>query len=188
LNRRKPEIIATRIVGKGGIFTKLLVHLGQLHIYIDGSSKGNPGPSGIGVLVKDVKGQSVATISEYIGTRTNNVAEYLSLLVGLQKAKQLGAREVKVFSDSQLLVLQLKGIFKVKNPYLKKLYDDLFYLIQSFKRFEIESIPREANREADSLATQAVQQYLAGKREESNLEKEYGLKIRLSEDADLHNQ
>lgn len=160
----------------------------QLHIYIDGSSKGNPGPAGIGVLIRDVRGQSLAIISEYIGTRTNNVAEYLSLLVGLQKARQLGAREVRVFSDSQLLVLQLRGIFKVKNPRLKKLYQKLSYMIRSFKRFEIENIPREANREADSLATQAVQQYLAGKREESNLEKDYGLKICLWGDTDLHNQ
>ncbi|MEW6075988.1 MAG: ribonuclease HI family protein [Candidatus Omnitrophota bacterium] len=127
----------------------------ELAIYIDGASKGNPGPSGIGVVICE-KGETIKNVSSYIGKGTNNVAEYTALIFGLQQALILKAEKVKVHSDSQLLCRQLKGEYKIKNQNLIGLYNQAVGLIAAFKDVEIQNIPRQQNKGADRLANQAV--------------------------------
>jgi len=126
-----------------------------LVLYIDGSVEGNPGPGAIGVVVAGADGTPVEAWGEAIGHVTNNQAEYQALLAGLRKARQLGARTVTVRSDSQLLVRQFLGEYRVKDPKLKPLHAEARRLAGGFTRFAIEHVPREANRAADRLANQA---------------------------------
>jgi ribonuclease HI len=128
----------------------------KIIINVDGASRGNPGSAAIGVTLKDEKSRLVATISEIIGRKTNNQAEYMALIAGLRKAISLGIREVEVGSDSELIVKQILGRYRVKNKELKVLYDEAMKLVGSMGSFVIKSIPREENKEADKLANQAL--------------------------------
>jgi len=128
----------------------------KLIIYSDGASKGNPGDAGIGVVIRSDDGNSLAEIGEYIGKTTNNVAEYEALILGLEAARELGADEVEVRSDSQLLVMQLRGVYKVKSERLFPLHTRARQLLLSFRRSRVEHIPREQNRRADELANEGV--------------------------------
>lgn len=131
----------------------------QLEIYIDGASKGNPGHSGIGVIVcRD--GQVLKNISNYIGKTTNNAAEYTALIQALQEALMLKAENITINTDSQLLYRQMKKEYKVKSPLISSLYAQAVHLASAFKAVTIKHIPREDNRGADKLATQAVRQAL----------------------------
>jgi len=134
----------------------------QVDIYIDGASKGNPGPSGIGVIICQ-HGKVIRNISRYIGTATNNVAEYTALIYALQESLILGAHAVTVNSDSELLCRQVNGIYKIKNPGIKGLYEQVAHLKSGFKELTIRHIPREENLGADKLATQAVKEALKKK-------------------------
>jgi len=125
-------------------------------INTDGTARGNPGPAAIGVTIRNGDGRLLANISRNIGVATNNQAEYRALIAGLEKAIQLGAREVVVNSDSELLVKQLQGHYRVKNAELKSLYLEVVKLAYSLPVFRIEAIPREQNREADNLANKAL--------------------------------
>lgn len=126
-----------------------------LVLHIDGSVEGNPGPGGIGVVVEDGDGTLVEAWGEAIGHVTNNQAEYQALLAGLKKARQLGAKAVTVRSDSQLLVRQFLGEYRVKDAKLKPLHEEARRLAGRFERFIIEHVRREANRAADRLANRA---------------------------------
>ena len=126
-------------------------------IFTDGASKGNPGPAGIGVLIK-ANGKIVCEVSEAIGKTTNNVAEYTALIRGLKEAKELGAESIKVRTDSELLFYQLKGEYKVKHPNMKPLHEEAAGLLKSFQKVECKVVPREENKEADRLATSALRQ------------------------------
>ena len=126
-----------------------------LEIFTDGACSGNPGPSGIGVVISR-DGQVIKRISKFIGLATNNLAEYTALIYALQEALILKASEIKISTDSELLYHQIKGRYKIKNEKLKILFDQVQNLIRGFKRFDLECIPREKNQEADRLATQAV--------------------------------
>src|SRR2546425_657633 len=117
----------------------------HLVLMVDGASRGNPGPSAIGVVVKDAQGQVVKEINEYIGKGTNNVAEYRALIRALEEAKALGARSIEVRSDSELLVSQLQGNYKVKSPDLGPLYLDVVRLLRDFDRHAVVKIPRGEN-------------------------------------------
>ena len=128
----------------------------KLILNVDGASRGNPGPAAIGITFKNEKLRLLASISKTIGVATNNQAEYRALIAGLEKAIQLGAREVVVNSDSELLVKQLQGHYRVKNAELKSLYLEVVKLAYSLPVFRIEAIPREQNREADNLANKAL--------------------------------
>jgi ribonuclease HI len=128
----------------------------KLFLNVDGASRGNPGPAAIGVTVKDENNRLLASISETIGNTTNNQAEYRALIAGLEKAINLGAKEVVVNSDSELLVKQLQGHYRVKNAELKSLYLEVVKLAYSLASFRIAAIPRELNREADKLANMAL--------------------------------
>ena len=125
-------------------------------INVDGASRGNPGAAAIGVTIKDDKGKLLATISRAIGRQTNNQAEYHGIIAGLEKAQDLKAKAVLVKSDSELMVKQLTGRYRVKNEALKALYDQARQLISDFDSFAISHIPRESNREADALANRAL--------------------------------
>ncbi len=123
---------------------------------VDGASRGNPGPASIGVTLKDEKNRILAEISEKIGNTTNNQAEYQAIIAGLKKALSLGATEVEVKSDSELVVRQILGVYRVKKEELKPLHQEVRRLAGSLAAFKIGSIPREQNREADRLANQAL--------------------------------
>ena len=122
----------------------------------DGGARGNPGPAGYGVVVKDEAGRRVASLSEYLGHQTNNFAEYQGLIAALEYALQHGPKALKVISDSELLVRQIKGIYKVKNAALKDLYARAKELIAQLVWFSIGHALREHNQEADQLANEAM--------------------------------
>lgn len=133
--------------------------MNELEIYIDGASKGNPGPSGIGVVVcRD--GQTIKNISSYIGNATNNVAEYNALIYGLQEALILKAQRVTINTDSQLLYRQIKKIYKIKNHNILGLYNQATHIILGFQEVLINNIPRRENRGADKLANLAIKEAL----------------------------
>ena len=130
-------------------------------IYTDGAARGNPGPAGIGAVVIGAEGHTLAEVSEGIGIATNNVAEYLAAIEGLRSARNLGAQDVLLRSDSRLLVEQLAGRFKVKHPRLKELHAQARGLAATFRSIRYEHVPRERNREADRLANAGVDAWLA---------------------------
>jgi ribonuclease HI len=125
---------------------------------VDGASRGNPGPSAVGVVIKDTQGRVLKEIGEYIGEGTNNVAEYRALLRALEEAKVLRASSVEIRSDSDLLVSQLQGRYKVKSPDLGPLFLDALRLLREFDRYAVVKIPREQNTAADALANRAIDQ------------------------------
>lgn len=123
-------------------------------MYCDGASSGNPGKSGIGAVL--TFGDKTYEISENIGIATNNIAEYTALIKGLSKAISLKIETLSIFLDSELLVRQIEGSYKVKNEKLKELYLDVISQLRSFKGYSIQHIPREQNKKADALARKAV--------------------------------
>lgn len=126
-----------------------------LTIFSDGGSRGNPGHSGIGVVIKK-EGENIAKISKYIGETTNNQAEYQAVLAGLKKAISLGGTEILCYLDSELIVKQMNGEYKVKNPGLIPLFLEINKLRSQFKQIKFTHIKRELNKEADKLANLAM--------------------------------
>jgi ribonuclease HI len=124
--------------------------------YIDGGARGNPGPSGYGVVVEDESGRNIAALSEYLGHQTNNFAEYQALIRALEYAVEHGHKALKVISDSELLVRQIKGIYKVKNPTLQELHARARQLIRQLEWFSIGHVLRAENQKADRLANAAM--------------------------------
>jgi ribonuclease HI len=124
----------------------------------DGGARGNPGPAGYGVVIQDQSGKKIATLSQYLGHQTNNFAEYQGLIAALEYAIDHGHKALKVVSDSELLVRQIKGIYKVKNQALKDLHARAKDLIAKLEWFQIEHALREHNHEADRLANEAMDQ------------------------------
>lgn len=133
----------------------------EIKIYTDGGARGNPGPAGIGVVIKG--GQEVKKYSQYIGEATNNQAEYQAVIFALKKAKQLGAKEIEFYLDSELAVNQLNQKYKIKDKKLGSLFVQAWNLSQNFARVEYFHIPREENKEADQLVNLAIDDYLANK-------------------------
>ena len=128
----------------------------HLIAHSDGGARGNPGPAGYGVVIKDETGRKVAALSEYLGHQTNNFAEYQGLIAALEYAVKNGHRALKLISDSELLVRQIKGIYKVQNPTLRDLHARAKELISKLEWFSIGHALREHNREADRLANAAM--------------------------------
>jgi len=122
----------------------------------DGGARGNPGPSGYGVVIKDEAGRQVAALSEYLGHQTNNFAEYQGLIAALEYALEHGPKALKVISDSELLVRQMTGVYKVKNATLRDLHARAKELIAKLQWFSIGHALREHNQEADRLANEAM--------------------------------
>jgi ribonuclease HI len=123
---------------------------------VDGGSRGNPGPAAYGVIIRDGSGAIVARLKKYIGQNTNNVAEYFGLIAALDYAQAHGVRALRIESDSELMVKQMRGQYKVKSPELKPLFERARKMTQSFESFRIDHVYREQNREADALVNQAL--------------------------------
>ncbi|MFC2006121.1 ribonuclease HI family protein [Chloroflexota bacterium] len=128
----------------------------KLVIHTDGACRGNPGPAAIGATLKDEQGRLITSISQGIGRTTNNQAEYKALIASLEKAVELGANEVDVRSDSELVVKQINGLWRIKNASLKPLYQKAKQLQSQLEGFTITHVPRDQNKEADSLANAAL--------------------------------
>lgn len=131
-------------------------HLAAYQANIDGGSRGNPGPAAYGVVIRDGKGEIVARLKKYIGHNTNNVAEYFGLIAALDYAQTHGVRALRVESDSELMVKQLRGQYKVKSADLKPLFERAKKMSQTLESFRIDHVYREQNREADALVNQAL--------------------------------
>ena len=131
----------------------------HIEMYIDGASKGNPGPSAIGVVICQ-NGETTKNISEFIGRATNNIAEYTALIYALQEALLLKAKSLKINTDSQLLARQLNKIYKVKHAGIINLYNRAVHLLTGFEKVLINHVPRQENSLADKLATEAVKSAL----------------------------
>lgn len=125
-------------------------------LYADGASEGNPGPSGAGVVIENPQGVKLKEISCYLGRFSNNVAEYLALIIGLLEAKLLGIKSLEVYLDSELLVNQINGVYKVRSEHLKSLWRLVRFLNQKFGDIRYNYIERRENKAADKLATQAI--------------------------------
>ncbi len=123
---------------------------------VDGASRGNPGQAGCGAVIYDENGAVIDELFTYLGTTTNNVAEYQGLLMGLKAAIKRGAKRLKIQSDSELLVRQLNGVYRVKNENLKLLHQEAVELLGRFDAFGVTHVRREFNRVADRLANRAI--------------------------------
>ncbi len=125
-------------------------------MHVDGGARGNPGPAAIGVVVSEPGGAVIDEVAERIGVATNNVAEYRALLLGIERAAALGAREVEIVNDSELVAKQLTGAYKVKHPAMKPLHEQATAALRGFDRWQIRSVPRARNARADELVNAAL--------------------------------
>lgn len=133
----------------------------RLVMNIDGAARGNPGPAGIGVMIQEENGPFERELCKYIGEATNNVAEYEALLLALREAERLKPTGLRIRSDSELLVRQVEGRYRVKNPRLIVLHSQVRDLVRTIPSFHIEYVRRELNRQADALANRAIDEALA---------------------------
>jgi ribonuclease HI len=127
----------------------------SVSIYIDGAARGNPGPAGAGIVLKE-DGKTIKAAYKYLGDTTNNIAEYSAVISGLQEAVALGYKNVKLYLDSELVAQQLKGDYRVKNRNIKPLFEKAIALINNFENIKIVRIDRLDNKEADKLANKAI--------------------------------
>jgi ribonuclease HI len=125
-------------------------------VHVDGGARGNPGPAAIGAVISTPEGEVLDEASALIGETTNNVAEYRGLLLGLERARALGATEVEIVNDSQLVARQVGGTYKVKQAHLKPLHEEVLATLRNFERWSIRSVPREENTRADALVNDAL--------------------------------
>jgi ribonuclease HI len=128
----------------------------KLVLHVDGGARGNPGPAAIGVVIADADGQVIEEVAEHIGVATNNVAEYRAVLRGLERASALGATEVELIGDSELVAKQLTGAYKVKHAAMKPLHAEASHALAGFDRWGIRTVPRAENADADALVNQAL--------------------------------
>jgi ribonuclease HI len=128
----------------------------KLTLHVDGGARGNPGPAAIGVVVSEPGGNPIDEISETIGKATNNVAEYRAVLRALERARALGATEVEVIGDSELVARQLSGVYKVKHPAMKPLHEQAMTALRGFDSWTIRTVPRAQNARADALVNAAL--------------------------------
>ena len=128
----------------------------RLTIYVDGASRGNPGPAAVGVVIMDEKGITTLKASSSIGRATNNQAEYTALIMALQEAKRLRASHVEIRTDSQLMAQQITGNYRVRNAHIRPLFEQAMQLLTTFQHCSIDHIPRDLNSEADALANEAL--------------------------------
>jgi len=128
----------------------------KLVLHVDGGARGNPGPAAIGVVVSASEGEVLEELAERIGVATNNVAEYRAVLRGLERARALGASEVELIGDSELVARQLTGAYKVKHPAMKPLHAEARRALEGFERWRIRTVPRAQNAAADALVNAAL--------------------------------
>lgn len=128
----------------------------KLVVHVDGGARGNPGPAAAAAVLSTPSGDVVDEAHAYLGVATNNVAEYRGLLLGLRRARALGADEVEVVNDSELVAKQVNGVYKVKHPDMRPLHAEALKALQGFARWSIRSVPRAENAAADALVNQAL--------------------------------
>jgi ribonuclease HI len=133
-------------------------------VHVDGGSRGNPGPAAAASVISTPQGEVLDESAELLGSVTNNVAEYRALLLGLARALSLGASEVEVVNDSELIAKQVRGLYKVKHASMRPLHIEAMAALRSFERWSIRSVPRAQNEHADALVNAA----LDGKRADSS--------------------
>ncbi len=129
---------------------------GPVNIYVDGASRGNPGSAGAGAIIKAKDGRVLKRLKKYLGVVTNNAAEYEALVMALKAARSMGLKKIRMHADSELVVKQIKGVYRVRSEELRPFYTEAMELIDGFNRFEITHVPREKNSEADRLANEAI--------------------------------
>jgi ribonuclease HI len=134
----------------------------ELRVFSDGASRGNPGPAGAGAVLARPTGEVVERLGLFLGTQTNNHAEYMGAILGLRRAGALGAEEVELVADSQLLIRQLAGRYRVKSTALRPLYEEARALLAGFRRHSLTHLPREENRDADEMSNRAIDERLDG--------------------------
>jgi ribonuclease HI len=127
-------------------------------VHVDGGARGNPGPAAAAAVISSPEGEVLAEHAELLGTATNNVAEYRALLLGLARARELGATEIEVVGDSELIAKQVKGIYKVKHEAMKPLHREAKAILGQFERWSIRTVPRAQNAHADALVNAALDQ------------------------------
>jgi ribonuclease HI len=125
-------------------------------VHVDGGSRGNPGPAAGAAVISSPDGELLAQATELLGVATNNVAEYRGLLLGLERARELGATEVELINDSELVAKQLTGVYKVKHPDMRPLHAKALAALRAFERWSIRSVPRTQNEAADALVNAAL--------------------------------
>jgi ribonuclease HI len=125
-------------------------------VNVDGGARGNPGPAAAACVVSDADGQVLLEDAELLGSVTNNVAEYRALLLGLRRARDLGADEIEVIGDSELVVKQVQGVYKVKHPAMRPLHAEAVEALRAFNSWSIRTVPRSQNAHADALVNQAL--------------------------------
>lgn len=128
----------------------------KLVLHVDGGARGNPGPAAIGVVVSRPDGEVIDELAERIGPATNNVAEYQAVLRALERATELGATELEIIGDSELVARQLSGIYKVKHPAMRPLYEQAMAALAGFASWRIATVPRAENARADALVNSAL--------------------------------
>jgi ribonuclease HI len=131
-------------------------------VHVDGGARGNPGPAAAACVVADASGDVLEERARLLGTATNNVAEYRALLLGLERARALGATEVEVVNDSELVAKQVRGLYKVKHEAMRPLHREAMAALREFERWSIRSVPRAQNAEADALVNAALDGAPAG--------------------------
>jgi ribonuclease HI len=154
--KRPPASKAKSLFAEAAPEVKPAAAAAAYRINIDGGSRGNPGPAAYGVLIRDANGGVVAKLKKYIGRFTNNVAEYYGLIAAMDYAQSHGVRAIRIESDSELLVKQMRGQYKVKSADLQPLYERAQKMSKAFDSFRIDHVYRELNREADALANEAL--------------------------------
>jgi ribonuclease HI len=128
----------------------------KLVVHVDGGARGNPGPAAAAAVISTPEGEVVDEAHELLGVASNNVAEYRGLLLGLQRARELGADEVEVVNDSELVAKQVNGLYKVKHPDMRPLHARAVEALRGFQRWTVRSVPRAENAAADALVNQAL--------------------------------
>jgi ribonuclease HI len=151
-----PEALAQVFADAAGLYRDREEGVWRLHC--DGASRGNPGPAAAGMVLHDPQGRLQLRKGRYLGTTTNNVAEYEALLLGLEEARKLGVKQLQIFADSELMVKQLTGRYRVKSPHLIPLWRAALEALKAFDAYAISHVPREENHLADAAANRAIDQ------------------------------
>ncbi len=154
MEKRKPDFRGAGLFKDAAADAKPAIATWRANV--DGGSRGNPGPASYGVVIRDPRGEIVAKLKKYIGRMTNNVAEYYGLIAALDYAQSQGIRQLRIEADSELMVKQMRGLYKVKSPELRPLFERARKMADSLESFRIEHVYREQNAEADALANEAM--------------------------------
>ena len=128
----------------------------KVRVASDGAARGNPGPAGAGAVLWDEQGRVLERLGKYLGRQTNNVAEYQALLLGVRRAQELGAEELEVVADSELMIRQLSGSYQVRAPALRELHSEALSLLKAFRKVKLVHVPRAQNAEADEMSNRAI--------------------------------